>query len=83
MPILVNFERPLDGKVFRRYLEFILWYILWSIGILVYFTTLVCCTKKNLATLVWRFSNNENVPFQRLTIYLALLLGAVLKPKFL
>jgi hypothetical protein len=31
-----------------------IWYILWSFG--VYFSVLVCCTKKNLATLLTTFS---------------------------
>jgi hypothetical protein len=60
--ILVYFGEPWNGKCWYSYghLEYLtsiwymyivaIWYILWSFGI--YFTVLVCCTQKNLATLV-------------------------------
>jgi hypothetical protein len=60
IPIWVNFEGSCNGRCWYilwsfglfcgNFVYFVaLWYILWSFGI--YFPVLVCCTKKNLATL--------------------------------
>jgi hypothetical protein len=45
-----------------------IWYILWSFGI--YFPVLVCCSKKNLTTLIFSLGIRRSVPVQVSRVYI-------------